>query len=90
MDMVDPFTGASSYRTSSSATNGSSSTPMAVDRPSEAVSHFPYSTYTTFNTCDAAKVLDKIKEFNGNLSDDSLKVADATLEKIIKFTTVSS
>lgn len=46
---LDPFTGASSHTSaaSSSATSG--------------VKHFPYSQYIIIDTCDASKVLDKLK-----------------------------
>lgn len=91
-DFVDPFTGASSYRTAAATSSASANgtTPPQIDvqfkaPTTKAVKHFPYSTYTTFSTCDAAKVLDKIKEFNEKLTDDSLKVSEATLDNVIKF-----
>lgn len=58
--------------------------------PTKTNKHFPYSSYTTFSTCDAAKVLVKIKEFNQKLTDDSLKVPEATIDNVIKFASAVS
>jgi len=54
---VDPFTGASSYSTSSS--NTQSQVDVNFVRPGD--KHFPVSSYRTFDTCDAKKVLEKMK-----------------------------
>lgn len=62
---VDPFTGASSYRTAAaqqeaaiSATTTSTGAGVGSRTPQK---HFPHVSYTTFGACDPAKVLDKIR-----------------------------
>lgn len=70
--MVDPFTGASSYRSgqaqqeqqqridvqSKAPTTASASTSGTGRAP---VKHFPHNQYMSFSACDPTKVLDKIK-----------------------------
>ncbi|KAH8413203.1 hypothetical protein KR009_008741 [Drosophila setifemur] len=79
---VDPFTGSSSYST------GNSNTQSRVDvnfvRSGD--KHFPVSGYRTFDTCDAGKVLEKMKEFNSKLSPADGKVGDELLLAVIKLT----
>lgn len=65
---VDPFTGGSSY---------SSAKDLIVKK------HIPYLSYTSFDTCDASKVLVKLKEFNNQLTEELSKVNDADLDKVI-------
>lgn len=65
---VDPFTGGSSY---------SSTKDLIVKK------HSPYLTYTSFDICDASKVLIKLKEFNNQLTEELSKVNEADLEKVI-------
>lgn len=61
-NMVDPFTGASSYRSvqaqaeSLNSTNNSARSTIPTG-----LSHFPYNKCVTFDICDAAKVLNKLK-----------------------------
>lgn len=66
---VDPFTGGSSY--------SSNKQELIVKK------HIPYATYTSFDTCDASKVLVKLKEFNSQVNDG---VNEADLEKVITLT----
>lgn len=54
---MDPFTGSSSYSTSSSQRPSN----IDVNFVSASDKHFPVSTYRTFDTCDANKVLEKMK-----------------------------
>lgn len=65
-DFVDPFTGASSYRTPQARQNeGVVPLPAAggasVSSGAAPQKHFPHSAYTSFSTCDPAKVLTKIR-----------------------------
>lgn len=74
---VDPFTGASSYSTQASRPQahinqnskanpdpftGASSHTTANDSQN---THFPYTQYTLIDTCEASKVLDKLRYGNG-------------------------
>ncbi|EDW03341.1 phospholipase A-2-activating protein [Drosophila grimshawi] len=79
---MDPFTGASSYSTASS--NTQSGTNVNFVRGSD--KHFPVSTYRTFDTCDAKKVLEKMKEFNNKLTCEEGKVGDEILLAVIRLT----
>lgn len=54
---VDPFTGASSYSTGNSANQSR----VDVNFVKSGDKHFPISSYRTFDTCDASKVLEKLK-----------------------------
>ncbi|XP_030382821.1 phospholipase A-2-activating protein [Scaptodrosophila lebanonensis] len=82
---VDPFTGSSSYSTRASD-GGNSAAQSRVnvsfvrgnDKP------FPVNSYRTFDTCDAAKVLEKMKEFNNKLSISDGKVSDEVLNTVVK------
>lgn len=56
---VDPFTGGSSYSTPSNQVN-----PLTGSRTTKSASsgrHFPFSEYIKIDTCDATKVLAKLK-----------------------------
>lgn len=64
---ADPFTGSSSYTTSTQ-------TSVAT--------LFPVKVYRAFDTGDPQVVINKIKEFNGNVPDD-LKVSESDLESLI-------
>ncbi|XP_016954998.1 phospholipase A-2-activating protein [Drosophila biarmipes] len=79
---VDPFTGASSYSTASS--NTQSQVNVNFVRPGD--KHFPVSSYRTFDTCDAKKVLEKMKEFNNKLTPADGRVGDEVLLAVIKLT----
>ena len=68
---VDPFTGGSSY-----SSGGKQDYLMKK--------HIPSTVYLQFDSCDASKILVKLKEFNGQLPDDSAKVSDGELEMEIK------
>lgn len=46
--------------------------------------HIPSTVYLQFDSCDASKILVKLKEFNGQLPDESAKVSDGELEMAIK------
>ncbi|KAM8717735.1 hypothetical protein ACLKA7_004439 [Drosophila subpalustris] len=78
---MDPFTGASSYSTT---TSKSSNVDVNFVRGSD--KHFPVSHYRTFDTCDASKVLDKMKEFNNKLTSAEGKVGDELLHAVIRLT----
>lgn len=65
---LDPFTGGSSYSTSKD---------LIVKK------HIPYLSYTSFDTCDASKILIKLKEFNSQLIEELSKVNESDLEKVI-------
>lgn len=67
---LDPFTGGSSYSTGKAD-------PSLLQR------HIPHLSYVTFDVYDAQKVLDKLKEFNGKVEDESLKVTDEQLSGIV-------
>lgn len=54
---MDPFTGGSSYSTAASK----KSSQVDVNFVSGNDKHFPVSNYRTFDTCDANKVLEKMK-----------------------------
>lgn len=68
-DFVDPFTGASSYRTEAARQESAAQRAGAQPTSSPAAAavgrapqrHFPHDAYTTFDACDPAKVLDKIR-----------------------------
>lgn len=69
-DFVDPFTGASSYRTAEArqsddamavSQNRSTESSGRVAGGQSPQKHFPHSAYTSFSTCDPAKVLTKIR-----------------------------
>ncbi|XP_022227828.1 phospholipase A-2-activating protein [Drosophila obscura] len=79
---ADPFTGSSSYSTSTS--HAPSSVDVNFVRAGD--KHFPVSSYRTFDTCDAAKVLEKMKEFNNKLTPSDGKVGDELLLAVIKLT----
>ncbi|XP_030555223.1 phospholipase A-2-activating protein [Drosophila novamexicana] len=79
---MDPFTGASSYSTANS--NTQSSVDVNFVRGSD--KHFPVSSYRTFDTCDANKVLEKMKEFNNKLTSAEGKVGDEVLLAVIRLT----
>ncbi|XP_067623064.1 phospholipase A-2-activating protein [Eurosta solidaginis] len=79
---VDPFTGASSYSTSAAALQRK--TDVNFIKGSE--KHFPVSNYVTFDNCDPAKVLEKLKEFNSKLTTESEKVSDTLLNAVIALT----
>ncbi|XP_050319721.1 phospholipase A-2-activating protein [Bactrocera neohumeralis] len=82
---VDPFTGGSSYSTA--ASHSQPKPEVNFIRGSE--KHFPVSNYVTFDNCDPAKVLEKLKEFNNKLTNESEKVSDTLLNAIIALTTTS-
>lgn len=86
---VDPFTGGSSYSSQSTAdrpqvtftsSSGLNSDPTNGNSTAK---HFPFSEYTSIDTCDPIKVLDKLKSFNGSIN-ESLRVADDELTQAIK------
>ncbi|XP_017469208.1 PREDICTED: phospholipase A-2-activating protein [Rhagoletis zephyria] len=77
---VDPFTGGSSYST----TNSHSKPEVNFIKGSER--HFPVRKYLTFDNCDSAKVLDKLKEFNNKLTNESEKVSEILLNAVIALT----
>ncbi|XP_062142543.1 phospholipase A-2-activating protein [Drosophila sulfurigaster albostrigata] len=79
---MDPFTGGSSYSTA--ASKQSSNVDVNFVRGSD--KHFPVSSYRTFDTCDAGKVLDKMKEFNNKLTSTEGKVGDELLQAVIRLT----
>lgn len=54
---MDPFTGGFSYSTAASK----KSSQVDVNFVSGNDKHFPVSNYRTFDTCDANKVLEKMK-----------------------------
>lgn len=58
--MVDPFTGASSYRTAQAQSESINSSPAKATIPT-GIRHFPFNKFVTFDVCDTAKVLNKIK-----------------------------
>lgn len=61
-NMVDPFTGASSYRSvQAQAESLNSTNTSARSTIPTGIRHFPYSQFVTFDVCDAAKVLNKLK-----------------------------
>lgn len=64
VDMVDPFTGASSYRSAAAQqqrVDVQFNAPTTRAVAGGVAKHFPHSKYMTFSVCDASKVLDKIK-----------------------------
>uniref|UniRef100_A0AAG5DR82 Phospholipase A-2-activating protein n=1 Tax=Anopheles atroparvus TaxID=41427 RepID=A0AAG5DR82_ANOAO len=69
---LDPFTGASSYSTGSSEVKKSNT-------------HFPHRHYIMLENADLAKVLVKLKELNGNIEDQSLRMSDETLDDIVRY-----
>ncbi|KAH8240641.1 hypothetical protein KR026_002636 [Drosophila bipectinata] len=79
---VDPFTGSSSYSTGTSANQSR----VDVNFVKSGDKHFPISTYRTFDTCDANKVLEKLKEFNNKISTSDGKVGEEILLAVIKLT----
>ncbi|XP_043643403.1 phospholipase A-2-activating protein [Drosophila teissieri] len=79
---LDPFTGASSYSTASS--NAQSQVDVNFVRSGD--KHFPVSSYRTFDTCDAKKVLEKMMEFNGKLGPADGRVGEEVLLAVIKLT----
>ncbi|TDG43818.1 hypothetical protein AWZ03_009768 [Drosophila navojoa] len=79
---MDPFTGSSSYSTSSSQRPSN----IDVNFVSGSDKHFPVSTYRTFDTCDANKVLEKMREFNNKLTNGEGKVGDEVLLAVIRLT----
>ncbi|XP_017021946.1 phospholipase A-2-activating protein [Drosophila kikkawai] len=80
---VDPFTGSSSYSTGS---NSNSQSRVDVNFVRSGDKHFPVSSYRTFDTCDASKVLEKMKEFNNKLTPSDGKVGEEVLLAVIKLT----
>lgn len=56
---VDPFTGASSYSTQSTASVPVNFIPKSGQKSS--TKHFPYGQYTTIITCDPIKILAKLR-----------------------------
>lgn len=77
---VDPFTGSSSYSTQA-ATNQ----PL-VNFTGGQKKHFPYNKYSTFDNCDANKVLDKLRDFNSKTGDNNMSVNEEILQAVIKLT----
>jgi phospholipase A-2-activating protein len=67
---LDPFTGSSSY------SSGGKQDFMVKK-------HIPTTTFMSFDTCDASKVLVKLKEFNNLLSENVSKVSETELEKVV-------
>ncbi|KAH8412043.1 hypothetical protein KR222_007523 [Zaprionus bogoriensis] len=79
---MDPFTGGSSYSTA--ASQKTSNVDVNFVRAGD--KHFPVSSYRSFDTCDASKVLEKMKEFNGKLTPAEGKVGEETLRAVIRLT----
>ncbi|XP_004531201.1 phospholipase A-2-activating protein isoform X1 [Ceratitis capitata] len=89
----DPFTGGSRYVPGGSNpglnsagnvdpfTGGSS-----YSTQQKAGQHFPVRKYVTFDNCDPAKVLEKLKEFNTKLTVENGQVSDTLLNAIIALT----
>ncbi|XP_059618044.1 phospholipase A-2-activating protein [Phlebotomus argentipes] len=69
-NLLDPFTGASSYRTQQSEKSNSGE-------------HFPTSAYSTMATADLEKILNKLKSFNSENAPDETKVNDSVLSDAI-------
>uniref|UniRef100_A0A182WFH9 Phospholipase A-2-activating protein n=1 Tax=Anopheles minimus TaxID=112268 RepID=A0A182WFH9_9DIPT len=69
---LDPFTGGSSYTTGSSEVKKSNT-------------HFPHRHYILLENADLSKVLVKLKELNGNIEDQSLRMSDETLNDIVRY-----
>lgn len=67
---LDPFTGSSSY------TSGGKQNYLIKK-------HIPSTTFMSFDTCDALKVLVKLKEFNNLLPENISKVSETELEKVV-------
>lgn len=64
--MVDPFTGASSYRTAQAQAESASATSTSTNGTQRSIMptgihHFPTNKFVSFDACDAAKVLIKLK-----------------------------
>ncbi|XP_054743311.1 phospholipase A-2-activating protein-like [Anastrepha obliqua] len=79
---VDPFTSGSSYSTDAAASKPK--TDVNFIKGSE--KHFPVSKYATFDNCDPAKVLEKLKEFNNKLTNENEKVSETLLNAVIALT----
>lgn len=91
---VDPFTGGSRYIPGSGSsraevvgnadpfTGGSSYTTKESRAPQ--VKHFPVNDRMTFDNCDAAKILDKLREFNAKTGDNNTTVSDEVIEAAVK------
>uniref|UniRef100_U5EYL3 Putative phospholipase a2-activating protein n=1 Tax=Corethrella appendiculata TaxID=1370023 RepID=U5EYL3_9DIPT len=71
---ADPLTGGSSYTTNGGGSGGKKDNQ-----------HFPFHHYSTLEKCDLAKVLDKLKELNGQIPDPSLQLSVETIEDIKRF-----
>ncbi|XP_053677354.1 phospholipase A-2-activating protein [Anopheles nili] len=69
---MDPFTGGSSYTTGSSEVKKSNT-------------HFPHRHYILLENADLSKVLLKLKELNGSIEEQSLRVSDETLSDIVQY-----
>ncbi|XP_002074268.2 phospholipase A-2-activating protein [Drosophila willistoni] len=78
---MDPFTGASSYSTTSSS---SAQPKIDVNFVRSGDKHFPVTSYRTFDTCDANKVLEKMREFNNKLTLAEGKVGEELLLAVVK------
>ncbi|XP_053664280.1 phospholipase A-2-activating protein [Anopheles marshallii] len=70
---LDPFTGGSSYTTGSTEVKKSNT-------------HFPHRHYILLENADLSKVLIKLKELNGVIEDQSLRMSDETLNDIVRYT----
>jgi phospholipase A-2-activating protein len=46
--------------------------------------HIPFTSFTTFDSCDASKILQKLKEFNNKVQHESVRVTENELENVIK------